>query len=65
MNRAQKPVTVEVVAARMKLLARQHRVAHLQALIHRQPAGSFRRHALAALLRHEMAKRPGKTDRIA
>jgi hypothetical protein len=65
MNRDVEPAPVAVVAARLKPLPRQHRIAHLRALIQQQPAGSIRRNALAALLRDEMAPRSGKAGRIA
>ena len=43
-----------ILTGRMKPLPRRHRLAHLRALIRRQPAGSIRRERLAALLRDEM-----------
>jgi hypothetical protein len=65
MNHDREPAPVAVVAARMNLLPPQHRIAHLRALIRRQPAGSYHRRALAALLQDEMATRPGTADRVA
>jgi len=47
-----------VMVARMKLLPRRHRLAHLRALMRSQPAGSLRRRELAALLRDAMAALP-------
>jgi hypothetical protein len=49
-------IPVRIVALRMKRLPRVHRIAHLRALIGREPAGS-RRGQLAALLRDEFAAR--------
>jgi hypothetical protein len=49
-----------VMVIRMKRLPRRHRVAHLRALIRRQPARSIRGDELASLLRDEMATRPGR-----
>jgi hypothetical protein len=46
------------MAGRMKPLPRHHRLAHLRALIRRQPAGSIRGEQLAAVLRDEMAAQP-------
>ena len=43
-----------IITGRMKPLPRRNRLAHLRALIRRQPAGSIRREPLAALLRDEM-----------
>jgi hypothetical protein len=45
-----------IMAVRMKRLPRQHRIAHLRALIRQTPASSSRREALATLLRDEMAQ---------
>jgi len=39
----------------MKRLPRQHRIAHLRALIRQTPARSIRRFELVALLRDEVA----------
>jgi hypothetical protein len=49
-----------VMVIRMKRLPRRHRIAHLRALIRRQPARSIRGDELASLLRDEMATRPGR-----
>ncbi len=43
--------TATIMIARMKLLPRRHRLAHLRALMRSQPSGSRRRPELAALLR--------------
>jgi hypothetical protein len=51
--------SMAVMVSRMKPLPRHHRIAHLRALIRRQPLHSIRRDELTALLREEMA-RPGK-----
>ena len=45
---------VSCLAVRMKRLSPRHRLAHLRALIRREPAGSNRRLRLAALLRDEL-----------
>jgi hypothetical protein len=47
-----------VLTGGMKPLPRRHRLAHLRALIRRQPAGSIRGQELAALLRGEMNAQP-------
>ncbi len=47
---------VAIMAARIKPLPRRHRIAHLRALIRRQPVRSVRREQLAALLRDEMLR---------
>jgi hypothetical protein len=52
MKRMSTPVAGMVV--RMKRLPRRHRIAHLRALIAREPACSIRKEELAALLRDEM-----------
>lgn len=52
MKRRSTPVAEMIV--RMKRLPRRHRIAHLRALITREPACSIRREELAALLRDEM-----------
>lgn len=52
--------SVALMLVRMKPLPRRHRIAHLRALLRRQPALSVRREELAALLRIEMA---AKLDR--
>ena len=46
---------VAVMAARMKRLSPRHRLAHLRALIRREPAGSNRWLTLIALLRDQWA----------
>jgi hypothetical protein len=52
---------VAIIVVRMKPLPRSHRIAHLRALLRRQPARSLRRGQLAALLRAELAARsPGE-----
>jgi hypothetical protein len=48
---------------RMKPLPRRHRLAHLRALVRQQPAGSFRREQLAALLRRELLLLPASEGR--
>ena len=55
--------SVAIMRVRMKPLPRRHRIAHLRALLRRQPAGSLRRGQLAALLRAELAARPAGEDR--
>ena len=55
--------TIEIMIARMKPLSPRHRIAHLRALIRREPAGSIRRGELAALLRCESAPRPANENR--
>jgi hypothetical protein len=42
-----------IMASRMKRLLRRHRIAHLRALILRQPIRSLRRIELVSLLRKE------------
>jgi hypothetical protein len=54
---------VAIMMTRLKPLPRRHRIAHLRALIRLHPAGSARRHELAALLRAEMTARPDEEDR--
>jgi hypothetical protein len=51
------------LAVRMKRLSPRHRLAHLRALLRREPAGSSRRHALAALLRDPLATTPANENR--
>jgi len=48
--------SVALMLVRMKPLPRRHRIAHLRALLRRQPALSVRREELAALLRMMAAK---------
>jgi hypothetical protein len=43
-----------IVADRTRPLPRRHRIAHLRALIRRQPAASPRREQLAVLLSDEL-----------
>ncbi len=51
---------VSHLAVRMKRLSPRHRLAHLRALIGREPAGSNRRIRLVALLRDQLAATPAK-----
>ncbi len=44
-----------IMAIRMKPLPRRHRIAHLRALMRREPVPSTRWEQLAALLRDEMS----------
>jgi hypothetical protein len=62
MKRGPEP-TLGITAARMKRLPRRHRVAHLCALILRQPACSIRRLQLIELLGDEMAAQPRNESR--
>jgi hypothetical protein len=55
--------SIDVMAARMKPLSPRHRIAHLRALIRREPDGSIRRVELAALLRDEVTARPANENR--
>lgn len=50
--------SVAIILMRIKPLPRRHRIAHLRALLRRQPASSLRRGQLAALLRAELAAHP-------
>jgi hypothetical protein len=61
MKRMHKPI--DVMAARMKPLSPRHRIAHLRALIRREPDGSIRRVELASLLRDEVTARPANENR--
>jgi hypothetical protein len=45
--------SVAIMTARLKLLPRRHRIAHLRALLNREPAHSIRREQLMLLLREE------------
>ena len=54
---------VAVMRVKMMPLPRRHRIAHLRALLRRQPAGSLRGEQLAALLHAEMTARPAGEDR--
>jgi GcrA cell cycle regulator len=51
------------LAARMKRLSRRHRLAHLRALVRREPAGSTRRYRLVALLLDQLAALPANENR--
>jgi hypothetical protein len=51
------------LAARMKRLSRPHRLAHLRALVRREPAGSTRRYRLVALLLDQLAALPANENR--
>jgi hypothetical protein len=55
--------SIDIMVVRMKPLPPRHRIAHLRALLHREPQGSTRRVELAALLRHEMTPPPANEDR--
>jgi len=57
------PTPIDVMAARMKPLSPRHRIAHLRALVRREPEGSIRRVELASLLRHEVTARPANENR--
>ena len=46
---------VAFLSFRMKRLPPRHRLAHLRALIRREPARSSRRETLVALLRNQLA----------
>ena len=52
-----------VIAARMKRLSPRHRLAHLRALVRREPAGSDRWLRLVALWRDQLATRPANENR--
>ena len=49
---------VSHLAVRMKRLSPRHRLAHLRALIRREPSGSRRGHELVALLRDQLMATP-------
>jgi hypothetical protein len=51
------------LAVRIKRLSPRHRLAHLRALIRREPAGSTRRDRLVALLRDQSAATPANENR--
>jgi hypothetical protein len=57
------PTPIDVMAVRMKPLSSRHRIAHLRALIRREPDGSIRRLELASLLRAEVTARPANENR--
>jgi GcrA cell cycle regulator len=50
------------LAVRIKRLSRRHRLAHLRALIRREPAGSNRRFTLVALLHDQSAATPANDN---
>lgn len=54
---------VTVMAMRIKRLSPWHRLAHLRALIRREPAGSHRRLTLVALLHDQWATTPANDNR--
>jgi hypothetical protein len=54
---------VTVMAMRIKRLSPRHRLAHLRALIRREPADSIRRLTLVALLREQLAALPANDNR--
>ena len=54
---------IDVMIARMKLLPRRHRIAHLRALIRREPDSSIRCGELASLLRDQLTARPANENR--
>jgi len=54
---------VAVMIFRMRPLPRRHRIAHLRALIGRQPPGSIRWVQLMAMLRNEMILPCGNESR--
>jgi hypothetical protein len=56
-------LTPAVMVIRMKGLPRRHRIAHLRALIARQPVRSVHREELAALLRDELTAQLGRKPR--
>lgn len=62
-QRQASPTPVVIMVLWMKRLPRRHCIAHLRALIRRQPPGSVRRKQLAALLRDETTVQPGKESR--
>ena len=51
---------VTAMVAKMKRLPRRHRIAHLRALIAREPVGSSRREQMAVLLGDEMTAPSGR-----
>ncbi|THD51589.1 MAG: hypothetical protein E8A46_15115 [Bradyrhizobium sp.] len=51
------------LAVRIKRLSPRHRLAHLRALIRREPAGSNRRLTLVALLHDQWATTPANDNR--
>ena len=52
-----------VIAVRIRRLSPRHRLAHLRALIRREPAGSHRGLLLVALLRDQGAAPPANDNR--
>ena len=53
----------DIMVLRMKPLSRRHRLAHLRALLDREPDGSIRRIELFALLRRQMPPQPANENR--
>ena len=53
----------KVMAVRIKRLSPRHRLAHLRALIRREPAGSNRGFTPVALLHDQSAKTPANDNR--
>jgi len=51
------------LAVRIERLSPRHRLAHLRALIRREPAGSTRRDELVALLREQFPATPANDNR--
>ena len=54
---------ISYLAVRMKRLSRRHRIAHLRALVRREPAGSTRRYRLVALLHDQLTALPATENR--
>ena len=54
---------VKVIAARIRRFSPRHRLAHLRALIRREPAGSSRWFTPVALLRDPFAAPPANDNR--
>ena len=52
-----------VIAVRIRRLSPRQRLAHLRALIRREPAGSQRRLTLVGLLRDQWAATPANDNR--
>ena len=52
-----------IMHIRMKPLPRRHRIAHLRALIRREPAGSIRTGELVALLHDQFVALPANENR--
>jgi hypothetical protein len=51
-------MSVAIMAVRLKPLPRRHRIAHLRALMNREPAHSIRREQLMLVLREETTAQP-------